>query len=180
MKKWMTALLIVVMVMISPQKSFAHSGLEKSEPAADSTVTDNMVKFKLTFNTEIEDLSRIRVTDDKGVEVSLMQMGTKANELVGESETPMPNGTYNVYWKIIGEDSHVVQGSYKFTVKAEETVEQQPPAAEEKKAEKTVKSDERAENKNTGLVLSPFFYAFLALAALAVLLGLILGKRRKK
>jgi methionine-rich copper-binding protein CopC len=182
MKKWLAAL-FVLLLTVSPQQSFAHSGLAKSEPAEDSTVTDNNVKFKLTFNTEIEDLSRIRVTDSNGKEVSLVQMGTKGNELVSESENPMPNGTYNVYWKIIGEDSHVVQGSYKFTVKAEEQAKsEQPPTAdkEEAKKEESANSKVKTDSEKETPVFSPFFYIFLGLAALAVILGLILGKRRKK
>ncbi|MFC0189879.1 copper resistance protein CopC [Fictibacillus aquaticus] len=182
MKKWIAALFVLLLI-VSPQKSFAHSGLVKSEPAEGSTVTDNNVKFLLTFNTEIENLSRIRVTDSNGKEVALMQMAAKGNELVSESENAMPNGTYNVYWKIIGEDSHVVQGSYKFTVKAEEQIEAKPPAAKNddgvKKEEKT-KNEVKTENKKNTPEFSSLLYILVGLAALAVVLGLIIGKRRKK
>jgi LPXTG-motif cell wall-anchored protein len=95
----------------------------------------------------------------------------------------MPNGTYNVYWKIIGEDSHVIQGSYKFTVKAEEQAEAEQPTAgnkEETQKEESTNGKVKTDSEKETPVFSPFFYILLGLAVLAVVLGLILAKRRKK
>jgi copper transport protein len=117
-----TALLAVSACAALPAAAAAHSALESSDPAADSTVPTSPRHIVLTFS-EAPDvkLSLVRVLDGAGATapgVSAPQAvpGDKRSLQVTPS-TPLPDGTYTVNWRAVSAvDGHVESGAFAFGV----------------------------------------------------------------
>lgn len=113
-------LFIAALVIVLPASAWAHTGLKTSNPADGDVVTASLAQLELTFNTVIEPLSALTVTNEGGEEIPV-RIETGNNEMKGVFEQPLENGTYTVKWRIIGEDSHNVDGSYTFKVERQAT-----------------------------------------------------------
>lgn len=108
-----------------PGVAAAHSKLVSSSPAAKATVA-KPTKVVLTFSeTFLAPLS--------GAELTMTAMPGMANHapmpikgfktnIEGKTMTltlprPLPAGTYDLKWHIVGADQHKMEGGYSFTVK---------------------------------------------------------------
>ncbi|MFC4101402.1 copper resistance CopC family protein [Paenibacillus xanthanilyticus] len=114
--------LIAILLMLLPTSALAHTGVKTSSPAKGDVVTTPLTQLELTFNTVIEPLSSLIVTNEAGEEVPVtVEIGK--DSMKGVLEQPLVSGTYTVKWRIIGEDGHNVDGDYTFKVErqAEET-----------------------------------------------------------
>jgi hypothetical protein len=105
-------------------------------PAENSVADSPVTEIVLDFNTSIEPVSRITVTNESGEEVPLQEVQVSGERLTGKLAEPLPNGAYTVSWKIIGADGHAVNGSYAFAVNVPEMAEPEAsaPAATESSA----------------------------------------------
>jgi len=134
LKSLKTSLLLtlgLLLVLVFPTATWAHSKLETSSPAADAKLTESVKEFSLTFNENIdENLSTLKVKNDQGEEVQLSGTQVSGKTLSGTVDEPLPSGTYTVEWKIVGGDGHPVDGTYSFQVDAPE----KEPALEEEPA----------------------------------------------
>ncbi|WP_052712280.1 copper resistance CopC family protein [Domibacillus indicus] len=120
----------------------AHTGLENSSPADGDTVTEEIQDISLTFETVIEEGSSFTLRDEAG-EVSVENVKVTENVLSGTAADPLENGSYTVDWKIIGEDGHLIEGTYGFTVAVEQAAE---PAPEEEPVEEDTELTNTEEN----------------------------------
>lgn len=148
LKSLKTSFLLMVgllLVLVFPTASWAHSKLESSVPAADAKLKENVTELSLSFNENIdENLSTLKVKNEQGGEVELSGTHVTGNTLSGTLSEPLPTGAYTVEWKIVGGDGHPVDGTYSFEVEVPET-ESEPAAAtdtEEPPAEATQDGDE--------------------------------------
>lgn len=96
----------------------AHTKLQKSEPAAGSTVTTPPAHVQLWFNEKPDlKMSQIEVTGPSGKldlgPVHEMQAKTLMAPIKGE----VPDGKYTATWRTAGKDGHVIKGEFAFTVK---------------------------------------------------------------
>lgn len=111
----------LLLVLVFPTATWAHSKLETSSPAADAELTESVKEFSLTFNENIdENLSTLKVKNDQGEEVKLSGTQVSGKTLSGTVDEPLPSGAYTVEWKIVGGDGHPVDGTYSFQVDAPE------------------------------------------------------------
>lgn len=99
-----------------------HLRLKSSFPAKDTTLNTAPDAVRLWLS-EPADLpaTRITVTDAKGaaVPVEKLTRGATADDpVVGKFTTAPGNGTYNVTWKAMSKDGHVVNGTFAFSVHA--------------------------------------------------------------
>ena len=105
-----------------PAAAAAHSALESSDPAADSSVPISPRQIVLTFS-EAPDvkLSLVRVIDARGAAVP----GVTAPEAVpGDKQSlavtpsdPLADGVYTVNWRAVSSvDGHVESGAFAFGV----------------------------------------------------------------
>lgn len=107
-------------LLLFPQLIYAHSALVSAVPAESKPTTSEVTEINLKFNTPIEPVSSLKVTDESGSEFPLKETKTDDDNLMGVLEQPLTNGVYNVNWKIIGEDGHSIKGSYSFEVRIPE------------------------------------------------------------
>ncbi|MNP45975.1 Copper resistance protein CopC [compost metagenome] len=89
----------------------------------------------MTFNTNLEKLSTFTLLDAQGQKVNVDTVAVEGELLKGTLKTPLPNGSYTVNWKIVGEDGHVIERSFTFTVNVPElataeSTSQQPEPGE--------------------------------------------------
>ena len=99
----------------------AHSALVSSVPAADATVVDFPMEVVLNFNEELmivgdQNPNKVEVFDDQGALVSggTVVKGASIAAPVGITG----NGLFNVKYRVVSNDGHVVEGSYSFTVES--------------------------------------------------------------
>ncbi|MFG6494466.1 copper resistance protein CopC [Fictibacillus sp. UD] len=132
MKKMLLSfILLLIMVIQLPLSAFAHSELESSTPAEGEKVTTDLEAVVLTFSTKIESLSTMTLKNgDKEIP---LQISIEDDQMTGAINNPLENGNYTVVYKIIGADSHVIEGNYTFSVDRPEQDQAQEENPEDKK-----------------------------------------------
>jgi copper resistance protein C len=97
----------------------AHAFPVRSDPRVGWTVALSPSKVTIWFDGELEPaFSTITVYN------SAKQQVDKGNSRVSGSDasvlevdlTPLPPGTYHVFWKALAKDTHVTQGDFNFDV----------------------------------------------------------------
>ncbi len=95
----------------------AHAKLEKTEPAANATVTTAPPHVQLFFS-EAPDVAvsklEIKGPSDK---VKLVQTHVMGKSLMAVVDGEMADGVYTVLWSTTGDDGHPQKGEFKFTLK---------------------------------------------------------------
>lgn len=102
--------------------ALAHPSLVRSTPAADATVAPAS-QIELQFNEKVMPrATRIELSMDHGR--MKMAMPTVAQDISEDGHTlrarfakPLSAGSYVLQWRAVGQDSHPMTGSYRFTVK---------------------------------------------------------------
>lgn len=96
----------------------AHAKLEKSEPAANTTVSTAPTSIQMWFN-EAPDLKVTKV-DLAGV-AGKIELGPAhsmgKNNVMAPIVGKMTDGKYTVNWQTAGDDGHVEKGTFAFTLK---------------------------------------------------------------
>ena len=105
---------------------FAHTGLSSSVPEDGETIQEEVEHVTLIFNTSIETMSTVRVTDAMGMEVPFAEITVDDKEMKAILEFPLTTGNYQVDWKIVGQDGHPIEGQYSFSIEKSETEIEEP------------------------------------------------------
>ncbi len=97
---------------------YAHTKLEKSDPADGATVTTSPQWVQLFFSEKPDlKVSKVEVVGPSGkIEVGpAHSMADK--DLMAAFDRPLDSGKYTVSWQTAGKDGHVLKGSFSFTVR---------------------------------------------------------------
>jgi hypothetical protein len=142
----------------------------------------------MEFNTNIEKLSTFTLLDKQGQKVSVGSIAVEEKKLKGTFKDPLPNGEYSVNWKIVGEDGHVIERGFIFTVKLPELVKETPtssplpteqvqqiPAPQEKEQTNQTPPAQTAATSNNHMTL-----VWSGVGILLVLGVLVITLRRRK
>lgn len=112
--------------------AFAHAVLEHSTPPAGSVLKQSPDELSLTFGESVIASSQaIRLYDDHLGEVPLGDVTHPAGRgdvVVAPVTHRLHPGTYTVTWRITSADTHVVSGSFTFSVGHATTVSGVPPS----------------------------------------------------
>lgn len=113
--------LVILFVSIS-FPAFGHSSLVSSTPAKDAVLTEFPSEVSLTFN---ESLLEIGAENPNKVEV----VNSMGDLLSGVAKVSGPvisvpvqitgNDEYQVSYRVVSADGHVIEGDYSFTVESE-------------------------------------------------------------
>jgi copper resistance protein C len=122
-----------VALLLGAAPAAAHNTLTGSTPADDSTVTDPVTEVVLEFDQAVQtEFAQVAVL---GADET--PYGSGEPVVVGRSVTqavePLPDGRYDVSYRVISADGHPVSGTISFTA----TGQAAPPAAETPTAEPT-------------------------------------------
>lgn len=105
----------------APSAQPLHFELAKSAPAADATV-HAVTEVRLWFTQEPQDdATSIHVVDAEGEAVRTGKVARSVED-GREFSVALPEGlvpgTYQVAWRSMGDDGHVVRGNFAFSVMA--------------------------------------------------------------
>ncbi|MGG4341773.1 copper resistance CopC family protein [Paenibacillus lautus] len=142
----------LLLILVFPTATWAHSKLETSTPAADAKLTESVQEVSLSFNENIdENLSTLKIKNAQGESVEVAEVKINQNTMQGTLAAPLPSGSYTVEWKIVGGDGHPVDGTYAFEVDAPEAEAppETPAGTEETPADTGNTQDETAPADNT-------------------------------
>ncbi|UOQ93977.1 copper resistance protein CopC [Halobacillus shinanisalinarum] len=147
MNKKVSALFMVLALIVSmiPMKSAeAHSVLENSTPKEGATLEKPVEHIELSFNTKIEKGSTLYVLNQKGEKIEPTSVTVKGNVLQASFKESLASGTYQVKWKILGADGHLIEKQYSFT--ASTTHEGSPDTNNPGNSGQTDKANPETEN----------------------------------
>ncbi|MGE7824214.1 copper resistance CopC family protein [Paenibacillus sp. NPDC093718] len=142
----------LLLILVFPTATWAHSKLETSTPAADSKLKESVQEVSLSFNENIdENLSTLKIKNAQGESVEVAEVKVTQNTMLGTLAAPLPSGSYTVEWKIVGGDGHPVDGTYAFEVDAPEAeaTPETPAGTEETPADTANTQDEATLADNT-------------------------------
>ena len=99
----------------------AGSPTVSTDPDANATVKAPLEMIHVLFHDPVDmKTARMSVTDKNGKPVGVgaaMPMGTDGKLLMAIPKTPLPAGTYNVNWRVMGTDGNPLEGRFTFTAK---------------------------------------------------------------
>jgi copper resistance protein C len=103
-----------------PIPVFAHAIMVKSQPVVDSTIAESPKQVDVWFNDKVgSEYKALAVIDSAGKRVDNKDA---AQETFDQSHLyvtipQLPPGTYNVRYRVVSLDTHIVTGKFKFTIK---------------------------------------------------------------
>ena len=109
----------VVTVVLAPS-ALAHTGLESSDPPADTEVTDPLDAVTLTFNAPISllDDTVTAVASNGDRVVATETLSDDGLVVTATFDTPLRAGTWSIDWRVLASDSHPREGAYTLVVAA--------------------------------------------------------------
>jgi copper resistance protein C len=112
--------LVLLASLVLPMPVFAHAIMVKSQPVVDSTIAESPKQVDVWFNDKVgSEYKALAVIDSTGTRVDNKDA---AQETFDQSHLyvtipQLPPGTYNVRYRVVSLDTHIVTGKFKFTVK---------------------------------------------------------------
>lgn len=115
--QWLRSWLIAIVLLAGfPSAAGAHAYLERSTPLQNAEVKESPAEIRLQFTEEIDPkLSRITLEDDKGNPIGGQLSGGDARSLIYKIPK-LKSGVYKVKWQVLSVDTHVTEGSFRFSV----------------------------------------------------------------
>jgi methionine-rich copper-binding protein CopC len=105
--------LALVAWVLSVGLALGHSGLQRTEPPAESKLKRPPSEVKLYFTERLEPAySTVRVTDDNGAHVDPSNPSSCGRHCSRLSKAP-----YTANWRVLSVDGHVTEGRFTFQVK---------------------------------------------------------------
>ena len=120
LKHWLTAAVLLALVPSASGARFFHIELERSEPAADSTVHAAPTQIRLWFSERVQlPVTTVQLIGPDSARVALgrpsQAAGTGAPVVVAV-QGPMRPGRQRVVWRTMARDGHAARGAFTFTI----------------------------------------------------------------
>src|SRR5262245_18912158 len=116
-KKTVSGGLVLLALMAAMALVQAHAQVQKTEPAANSTISSVPTSVQMWFN-EAPDLkvTKVELAGASGkIELGPAHSMGK-NNIMAPIVGKMTNGKYTVNWQTAGDDGHVEKGTFTFTL----------------------------------------------------------------
>jgi len=96
---------------------YAHMKIEKTVPAAESTINAAPNQIQVWFNeTPDIKITKVSLTGPSGA-ATLASPSIDGKSIVARVQGTLPDGAYTAAWQSAGDDGHVQKGEFKFTLK---------------------------------------------------------------
>jgi methionine-rich copper-binding protein CopC len=117
-----SALVLTITPLVATETpAQAHAVLERTSPAKDAILPAAPTEIVLTFDEPPQQLgSAVQVTGPSGV-VSQGTPTLSGTEIHQALSPTLPNGAYQVAWRVVSDDGHPVAGTFAFTIRAATT-----------------------------------------------------------
>ena len=119
-----TILKIFILTML-PTLAFAHSPLKSVDPIDKAVLTEAPTEYKMIFKSpaKLIKFEILKQAEEKDKKPLPLKLNHKPSKLWYESHVvklpKISNGSYEVRWRAMGEDGHVLKGTLNFEVKGE-------------------------------------------------------------
>lgn len=119
--KWRAVLLAAFMLFVLAEGLFpkalsAHAFIKKSNPQAESELKQSPGEIRITFTEKIDTkLSDATLLTDQGDAIDADQT-TEDDETIVLKPPALKDGVYKVKWQVLSVDTHVTEGSFRFSV----------------------------------------------------------------
>jgi len=119
-----TILKIFILTML-PALAFAHSPLKSVDPIDKAVLTEAPTEYKMICKSpaKLIKFEILKQAEEKDKKPSPLKLNYKPSKLWYESHVvklpKISNGSYEVRWRAMGEDGHVLKGTLNFKVKGE-------------------------------------------------------------
>lgn len=111
--------ILIPLVFILPIAVGAHAYLESSIPIQESQLEESPQEIKVRFTEPINtNLSNVTLKNEAGV-VKQGKIYSENNRELILRIPPLEDGIYYVNWQVLSLDSHITDGSYRFSVGVE-------------------------------------------------------------
>ncbi|MCK0112632.1 copper resistance protein CopC [Ornithinimicrobium sp. F0845] len=141
----LAALLAGAVLLGTGSAASAHDTLTDSSPTDGETLDEPPTQVRLTFSGEVLDMgAAVVVTDSDGASWEAGEPTVDGVDVTVPVQEGLPNGSYEVTWRVTSSDGHPISGVIPFTVDAPEpepaeptTTEPAPTTAAQETAEQT-------------------------------------------
>ncbi|MEV6694424.1 copper resistance protein CopC [Micromonospora sp. NPDC051196] len=188
-----TLLAATALLAVPASPAYAHNVLRKATPAQDAELTKAPKKITLDFLQKLNpSFTTITLSDADKQPVSTSEPEVEGTKAIVTIDSPLPNGVYTVAYRVVSNDGHPVQGSYKFTVadptataepspspspEATEPTESPSPTAEQTSVAPA--SPAASDSSGGGAGTAALLTGAAVLAALAIGAVVVLLRRRR-
>ena len=115
----MIKIILSFFFILNPTLSYSHSQLTEILPRKNVVYKKTPPEIKLKFRSQVKlvkiDLSNINDKNQK-LKLNLDSLNKRSKEFV----IPMPkisSGKYNIFWRALSPDGHIIKGKSEFEVK---------------------------------------------------------------
>ncbi|MFK3937757.1 copper resistance protein CopC [Alkalihalobacillus sp. NPDC078783] len=195
MKKKVVSLALVVglLIGVTPNVTYAHSHMDSSVPEEGQTVEEAVETIELSFDGGIEQASTVQVFTVDGEEMETAAVNIDSPNIEIELAEPLANGDYRVTYNVLSSDTHPIEGEFTFSVNAEEAVAEEETEDEATAEEEVAETDESAETEEqdtnvadeqqeeeTEESSNSIIWIVGGVLVVGVILGALAGFRRKR
>lgn len=114
-------LVLAMAFAATPGHALRHLRLVRSFPSADTVLTASPDSLRLWLSEAAEmPTTKVALTTASGAAVKLGRVSRGAGKdapIVAALASPLQAGTYNVSWRTMSRDGHVVKGAFAFRVR---------------------------------------------------------------
>lgn len=124
------ALAAAVIAVLPGAPAWAHNSLTSASPDKNAELTESPTEIKLRFLQKLDErYVTIALTGPDGTKIEAGAPEVDDTYGTLTVSDPLPNGAYTVAYRVVSQDGHPVQGSYKFTVDDPSAAASSPPPA---------------------------------------------------
>ena len=164
--------------------AFAHDALVDSDPAADARLAAAPAEIVLTYsNNVLDESASVAVVDAEGTDWVAGEAVVAGADVTVPVDPAMPEGAYEVRWRVASSDGHPIDGLIPFTVGDAAPVPA-PTATEHEHDDdhahdQTPTPEAAAPASGDGALNAVLIGAGVAVAAVAVILIVRMTRRRR-
>lgn len=116
-RRWVFALLNLLLLVGACQTAWAHAILMESVPKLNSTVKGPELAILLRFNVRIDgSRSRLHLVAADGSMVTLGVAEQPSPDSLKSTAKGLKPGAYKLLWQVLASDGHMSRGEVPFTV----------------------------------------------------------------
>lgn len=107
----------VVALLATAAPASAHDKLVSSDPASDQTLQEAPVTVSLTYSADVLDMgAAVVVTDGDGTDWVSDAPAIDGATVTAALDADMPDGGYEIRWRVVSSDGHPITGIVPFAV----------------------------------------------------------------
>jgi methionine-rich copper-binding protein CopC len=160
--------LVVFFLGLSAPSAAAHSELVSSTPSALANIQQLPEQIELEFNEELLNLgsgNSVSIISPSGEDLGMGETSTEGARITRLLNTASESGTFEVKYRVVSADGHVLNGNYTFNV-SEAVIT-------------TLEKNNSADPESGSNLLMNSVKAILG-AAVVLLIGLVIRSRKRR